>query len=80
MTTVIISVDKEIARYIQYQRQYHGFIKEELIGDQFIMHFRARDIDNEFARWYLMFADRASIIEPQALKDTIRQIVANIKI
>lgn len=79
-TKVVLSVDKHIARYLQYQRQYHGFTKEETNGDQIIMHFQARDIELEFARWYMMFADHASILEPEALKDTVRKIVSNIKI
>ncbi len=79
-TKVVLSVDREVAKYLQYQRQYHGFIREEVQDDRIIMHFQARDIELEFSRWYMMFADRAAIIEPETLKDKIREIVSNIKI
>lgn len=67
-TKVRILVEKKIARYLSYERKYHGYIGEKEIGDQIEMTFMCRDIESGFPRWFLMFGDYAQIIEPEILK------------
>ncbi|MNT89471.1 hypothetical protein D3C72_2302030 [compost metagenome] len=39
------------------------------------MVFDVKNADMGFARWYMMFGDRADIISPQSLKDTVRSLL-----
>lgn len=70
-TKVILLVDKKIASYLDYEKNYHGFISSTVIGDQLEMTFMARDIVNGFARWFLTFGDYADIIAPESLKESV---------
>lgn len=74
-TTVRILVEKKIARYLNYERKYHGFVSEKEIGDKIEMHFMCRDIESGFPRWYLMFGDYAEILEPQILKTKVLELL-----
>lgn len=75
LTKVTISVEKPINKYLKYDRKNHGFISEKEIGDQVEMTFMSRDLENGFARWFMMFGDYASIIEPAALKTRIAELL-----
>lgn len=79
---VRIRVDKSIVNYIRSGRKFYGFISEEDLGDLVEMVFKPRNIEDGFARWYMMFGDYAEIIEPPELKDRInalsKAILANI--
>jgi len=39
------------------------------------MIFDVKNADMGFARWFLMFGDRADIISPQSLKDTVKSLL-----
>lgn len=67
-TKVRILIEKKIAKYLTYERKYHGFVSEKEVGDQIEMTFMCRDIENGFPRWFLMYGDYATILEPQRLK------------
>ncbi|KAF2511995.1 YafY family transcriptional regulator [Flavobacterium zhairuonense] len=67
-TKVRILVDKKIARYLATERKYHGFVSEKEIGNQIEMTFMSRSIEEGFPRWFLMFGDYATILEPERLK------------
>lgn len=73
----IIRVDKNIALYMQEQRHYHGFVSEIITEDHVEMTFLTQSIEY-FARWFIMFADQAEIIEPQSLKDQVVRIFEKI--
>lgn len=73
-TYVRIAVDKDIARYLQWERNFYGFISQEEKTKHTEMTFETRSIE-EFARWYMMFADKAIIIEPDILKKSVRALV-----
>jgi len=67
-TKVRILVEKKIARYLASERKYHGFVSEKEVGDQIEMTFMSRSIEDGFPRWFLMFGDYATILEPERLK------------
>lgn len=77
MQKAVILVEKNIALYLQEHRHYHGFVSE-VIKDQYVeMTFLTQSIEY-FARWFIMFADQAEIIEPQSLKDQVMKIFEKI--
>ena len=72
--TIRIWVKKDMARYMNWERQYYGFVKEEIKDNGVEMTFHTSHIQH-FARWYLMFADEARIIEPLHLKEEVHTIL-----
>jgi predicted DNA-binding transcriptional regulator YafY len=74
-TKVRILVEKKIAKYLGYERKYHGFVSEKEIEDKIEMTFMSRDIEEGFSRWYLMFGDYATILEPERLKTRILELL-----
>lgn len=73
LETVVIKVDKELYPQLNNQKFYSGFVSERKVGDQFEMTFLAPSIEG-FARWYMMFGDHAQILQPDALRDRVREI------
>ncbi|KGE13238.1 helix-turn-helix transcriptional regulator [Sphingobacterium deserti] len=78
--TVRLRVELEFARYLQWDRSYYGFESEQIDGEYVVMTFQSNNPEQEFARWYLRFADHAQIVEPEALKTCVRRIIDHIKI
>jgi predicted DNA-binding transcriptional regulator YafY len=74
-TKVRMVVDPKFARYLSTEKYYHGFISETVTNDGIEMLFMARDIKQWFPRWYMMYADFATILEPQELIDTVTQLI-----
>jgi predicted DNA-binding transcriptional regulator YafY len=74
-TEIKILVDKYVAKYLKYDRKHQGFISEKEIGDQVEMTFLSRDMENGFARWFMMFPDHATIIKPENLKARIGELL-----
>ncbi|TJZ53664.1 YafY family transcriptional regulator [Sphingobacterium olei] len=73
-THVRVAVDKDIAMHLQWERSFYGFISQEEKTTHVEMTFETRSID-EFARWYMMFADKAVILEPDILKQSVRTLI-----
>jgi predicted DNA-binding transcriptional regulator YafY len=74
---VVIKVEKEIHSHLDYQKYYSGFVSEKHVGSKIEMTFLTSSIEG-FARWYLMFGDKAEIIKPELLKDRVGEIAAAI--
>jgi predicted DNA-binding transcriptional regulator YafY len=74
-TKVRILVDKKVSKYLDYEKKYHGFIAEKKIGNKIEMSFLSPDIEDGFSRWYLMFGDYATILEPESLKIRILELM-----
>jgi predicted DNA-binding transcriptional regulator YafY len=72
---VIISVEKEIIPYICDDRKHYGFVSQEEKDDGVYMTFLTNHSMEGLARWYLMFADHARIIEPLSFKEKVSRIV-----
>jgi predicted DNA-binding transcriptional regulator YafY len=74
---VVIEVEPEIIKYFGEQKYYHGYIKEEDEGDCVRITFLCGSLQG-FARWFMMFGDRARILEPAELNDMVISIAENI--
>ncbi|WP_268225790.1 helix-turn-helix transcriptional regulator [Sinomicrobium oceani] len=72
---VVIRVDKKTAVYLQERKKNFGFISEVEKEDAIEMTFLTTHLEQGFARWYLMFADCAEIVEPEYLKDHIKKLL-----
>lgn len=73
-TTIRILIDKKIARHIHHGRKYYGYVSEVEYDNKIEMTFEICESDTGFARWYLMFGDQAEILEPQSLKEHVRDL------
>lgn len=76
--TVRISIPLTYARYMEWERSYYGFVSEEITDNGVIMTFACNNMEQEFARWYLMFADRAKILEPERLRERVKALLSDI--
>ncbi len=70
---VVILVDKGIHSHLENQKYYSGFISEKQIGDNIEMTFLTSSLEG-FARWYMMYGEKAEIITPDSLKDRVREL------
>jgi len=73
LETVIIKVDKEIHTNLSYQKYWSGFVSEKTVGNMIEMTFLTVSLEG-FAHWYMMFGDRAEILQPDSLKERIKVI------
>jgi len=71
--TVVMLLDKHIVQFIGDQKYYNGFVSQREAGDRLEMTFLTSSLEG-FARWYLMFGDRAEIVEPAVLKARIGEL------
>ena len=71
-------VGKSTARFLEWERNYFGFVSAKEVGDKIEMLFESDYIHNGFARWYLMFADQVDILEPEELKEKVRELLLDI--
>lgn len=74
---VVMRVEKDIYNYLEHQKYYSGFVSEKTVGNQIEMTFLTGSLEG-FARWFMMFGDRAEIISPDSLKERVGSIAASI--
>jgi predicted DNA-binding transcriptional regulator YafY len=74
---IVIRVDKDKLSMIGEDKFYYGLISENATEQYVELSFLTFSID-KFARWYLSFADFATIISSDKLKDKIRTIIQGI--
>lgn len=72
-TKIVILLDQQVARYISGSKKQQGLVSEKKKDNNVEMTFMSYSLEG-FARWYLSFADYAEIIEPESLKDRVKQI------
>ncbi|QQL49194.1 helix-turn-helix transcriptional regulator [Mucilaginibacter ginkgonis] len=70
---IVIRITREAAPYLGEQRFYHGFVSEQLVGDEVEMQFLSPSLEG-FARWMMVFADQVRIISPPELKQRVKAI------
>lgn len=78
LVNIVVKIKREAAVYLGQEKYYHGFVSETITAGDVEMRFLTRSIEG-FARWYLMFADYATIAEPAELKTKIRQMLKKIE-
>lgn len=71
---VIIRVEKCVAGWLDFEKYYHGYISESLVGDELEMIFMTSSIEG-FARWFVMFGDQARIISPDTMRDRVKTLL-----
>lgn len=74
----VIRFDKNIVLYLQERRHYFGFVSEVVHDNYVDMTFLSQSLDEGLARWFMMFADCAQVLEPQSLKDRVNDILEKI--
>ena len=73
LDTVIIKVEKTVYPNLSQQKYYSGFVSEKTVGDCIEMTFLTTSLEG-FARWFMMFGDQGVIIEPNKLRDRVKEI------
>lgn len=74
---VVMLVDKKIVNYFGDQKYYNGFVSQREIKGRIEMTFLTCSLEG-FARWYMMFGDRADILNPPELKRLIKKTAESI--
>ncbi|WP_373522464.1 helix-turn-helix transcriptional regulator [Aquiflexum sp.] len=71
---VVIEIHKSTNKYVREQRYNHGLVMEKEKGDMVELTFMTSSIEG-FARWIIMIADYITIIQPQALKVRLKELL-----
>ncbi|GEO10705.1 helix-turn-helix transcriptional regulator [Segetibacter aerophilus] len=74
---VLIEVDNRVLKYLGEQKYYNGFVSEEVVGNKVRMTFLSGSLKG-FARWFMLFGDRAKVIEPIELNNLVVEIARGI--
>jgi predicted DNA-binding transcriptional regulator YafY len=75
---VVIEVERDIVKYFGEQKYYNGFVKEETVDDGYVrMTFLTGSLTG-FARWFMLFGEKATVLEPVELNDTIAEVAEKI--
>ena len=74
---VIMRVHRSVYTHLEYQKYYSGFVSEKVLGDEIEMTFLTMSLEG-FARWFMMFGDKAEIICPDSLKERVAVIATAI--
>jgi len=73
MDLVIMRIEKPIYSHLEQQKYYSGFVSEKEVDGMIEMTFLTTSLEG-FARWYMMFGDRAEIMQPDSLKERVNHI------
>lgn len=74
---VIVSFDKEMARYMQTQKYYHGFVSQEEKEGRVYMRFLTEHAE-ALCHWLLMYTNSATIESPVILRETMQRLVGEL--
>lgn len=77
LITIVIHIEKSSLKHLGDQKYYNGFVSQKDQGDKMEMTFLTSSIEG-FARWYMMFGDRAIVISPPELKKRLKELVGQI--
>lgn len=75
---IVIWVDKKVMRYFGEQKYYNGFVSQKEVKDKIEMTFLTGSLLG-FAKFYLLFGEHADILEPSSLKETVLQLMNDIR-
>lgn len=71
---IIVSFDKEAARYMLSQKYYQGFVSQEEKEGRVRMRFLTSHPE-PFCRWLLMYTNSARIESPSSLKEIMKKLL-----
>lgn len=71
---VALVVSKQAWGYLEEAKYFWGFVLQAEKEDGVEMHFLSASLEN-FAHWYVNFAEHARILRPQALKDRVKSLL-----
>ncbi len=72
---VRILIAKNVAKHLSHDKYHYGFVSEKSVNDQIEMTFLSPDIAHSFPRWFLMFGEFAQILEPEQLKNHVKELL-----
>ena len=73
----IISFDKDIARFMQSQKYYYGFVSQEEVDGRIRMRFLSSYLEY-LGRWLLLYTHSAHIESPESLKAIMSRLVGEL--
>lgn len=76
---IVIRVQKDVLKHLADNMFFYGLYNEVDEGEYVRQCYSCFSLMH-FARWYITFADHATIVEPPELKELLAQIIANIKV
>lgn len=77
MQQMKVWVNKDMHRFMHWERQTYGFISEKAVKDGFEMTFGYNPKYNTLSRWLMMYADAIKILEPQSFKTEMLELLAS---
>lgn len=78
LAEAIITVDKEVVKYMEANRRYYGFVREEVMHDKMRMYFLVAHPE-PFARWLLIFTNSVTVESPVMLKMFMEELTEELK-
>lgn len=75
---VVVSFEKEMARYMQTQKYYHGFVSQQEKDGRIHMRFLTAHIE-ALCHWLLMYTDSAFIESPLSLHSKMKELVSELQ-
>jgi len=75
---VVLRVAKNSIPYIRERRHFYGFVSETDNGDTIEMTFITQWAEEGLLRWFMMFADKGEILEPDWLQEKAVVLIENI--
>jgi predicted DNA-binding transcriptional regulator YafY len=72
LVEITVLFDKEVGKYIQSEKYFHGFVSEQQEGNRIRMKFLTSHVDS-FGRWLLMFTNNVQVESPASLQDILQQ-------
>ncbi|CAL1521514.1 YafY family protein [Chitinophaga sp. MM2321] len=72
-----IIIDTGMMRFMRDQKYYFGLMEETAKGDKTEMTFLQSSLEH-MARWLVMFGNKVEIIEPEAMKDAMRNLITEL--
>lgn len=77
-TKVRLLVEKRIVGHLVNSKKYYGLVEEIEREDGYELIFETDWIIEGFPRWLITFADYAEVLEPESLKDSLKNLLEKI--
>jgi len=77
-TRVRLLVEKRIIGHLVNSKKYYGLVEEIEREDGYELIFETEWIKEGFPRWLITFADYAEVLEPEFLKESLKDLIENI--